>query len=681
MTTHDDNPWAPRDGEPPTPPTPRSSPIPDAPSAWAPEPTSPPTAPPTDVTRPPVPSPPAAENPVDRVVVGPMEAEPRSGAGAVARIVAACVAALLVAGGAVLAFGALTAEGGAETPEAAWEQARQALDDEDVVALAEIMEPSERETLFEAGFDFVDELTRLDVLDDDIDLSALEGIDLTLAGFEPRVERPGNGLAHIYLGTGTIAGEIDVAALPLGQLVLDRLDPEQAVFTDEGQETTDPTSTPLVAVERDGRWYLSLWYTVAENARRELDLPLPDPFDRPAAIGGPTPEAAVRLLFEEAVQLDIRRMIGALDPEEMAVLYDYAPLFLDDVEPATNSFLEEARASGWTWGFEDLAFTTETLDGGLARVALESFAFSAQSGGGSSFSLRVSTELLDLRVETVDEFFGDRFSMSVTIDGECLVIDMDDSVETVSERICGDELAESAGLAELDPGASLAELDQVGFVTREVDGVWYISPIRTGLDAMVTAVEQLEPETLAEFVDDALGLSDLALGGDLSLPGVDLGGDGLVDPGSAFEQIDPIQPTISLANDDLLAADLDPTFAFDLDPASAQAEFDFWAPALGPVGVSRGVYATIPSPSLNGGDVAVVSVELDGQDAADVIAFFAEAVGASVGTADDTLSVRWVDPFDDPIIVQGRGDRLHVFGVYGASADDLETVAAIQTTG
>lgn len=680
MTTHDDNPWAPRDGAPPS--APPSSSIPDAPSAWAPEPTSPPVAPPTEFARPPVEAPPVAESPVDRVVVGPMEAETRSGAGAIARVVAACVAALLVAGGAVLAFGALTAEGGAETPEAAWEQALQALNDEDVVALAEIMEPSERETLFEAGFDFVDELTRLDVLDDDIDLSALEGIDLTVAGFEPRVERPRDGLAHIYLGTGTIAGEIDVAALPLGQLVLDRLDAEQSTFTDEGQDTTDPTSTPLVAVERDGRWYLSLWYTVAENARLESDLPLPDPFDRPAAIGGPTPEAAVRLLFEEAVQLDVRRMIGALDPEEMAVLYDYAPLFLDDIEPATNSFLEEARASGWTWGFQDLTFATAELGDGLASVALQSFAFSAQSEGGSSFELAVSPESLDLRVETIDEFFGDRFTMSVTIDGECLVLEMDDSFEPVSERLCGDELADSAGIAELDPGASLAQIDQVGFVTREVDGVWYISPIRTGLDAMVTAVEQLEPETLAEFVDDALGLSDLALGGDLSLPGVDLGGNGLVDPGSAFEQIDPIEPQISLVNDDLLSGDLDPTFAFDLDAFAAQAEFDFWAPELGPVDVNRGVYATIPSPSLSGGDVAIVSVELDSLGAGDLVTAFAEAVGASVDQAvDGELIVRWVDPFGDPIIVQGRGARLHVFGVYGATADDLETVAAIQTTG
>ena len=190
-----------------------------------------------------------------------------------------------------------------------------------------------------------------------MDMSAIDGIDLELVGFEPRIERPSEDLAHIYLGTGTVSGNITVAELPLGQLVLDRLDAEQQAFTDSGIQTTEPSSTPLVAVERDGRWYLSLWYTVAENIRLDVGSPMPDPFDRPAAIGGDTPEAAVRLLFEEMVDLDVRRMIGALDPEEMAVLYDYAPLFLDEIEPATNSFLEEARASGWTWGFQDLTLS------------------------------------------------------------------------------------------------------------------------------------------------------------------------------------------------------------------------------------------------------------------------------------------------------------------------------------
>ncbi|MEO0493260.1 MAG: hypothetical protein AAF081_07580 [Actinomycetota bacterium] len=677
MSTHDDDPWAPRaDASTPSQPS-AGSPIPDAPSAWAPPGSSsavPPSRPPTPVDRPPG-AEVHAEPPADRIVVDAVEAD-RSGVGpTLGRIVAAVAAVVLVAGGTVLAFGALTADGGAESPEAALEQAIAAINDEDIVALAAIMEPSERSTLFEVGFDFVDELVRLDVLDAEIDLAGVDGIDLELTGFEPRVERPGNGLAHLYLGSGVVAGEIDVAAMPLGALVLDRLDADQRSMTETDLETVDPATTPLVAVERDGRWYLSLWYTVAESVRLDIRSPLPDPFDRPAAIGGDTPEGPVRLLFEELADLDVRRMIGALDPGEMAVLYDYAPLFLGDLEPETNALLEDAAASGWTWGFDELTFATEPIGDDLAAVSIESLAFVASSDAGSSVSVALSSSAVAIDAVVVDEFFGDTAELSIHTEGECLVVEVADAVDSQVERICDDELG---GLSATE---GLESIDQFGFVTRQVDGVWYISPIRTGLSAMLTAVEALDPATLEDLVDSVLALGASAADGDAIGPLFDLDGT-LTDPGSAFEPIEPIEPQISLANDDLLAPALDPTFAFDLDPVTGQTEIDFWAPELGELDLVRGVYATVASPSLGPGDVVVVSVELADLQAVDAITAFADATGATAeSTAVGDTVVNWVDPFGDPIVVQGRGSRLHVFGVYGASNDDLQTVAAIQTAG
>ena len=93
------------------------------------------------------------------------------------------------------------------------------------------------------------------------------------------------------------------------------------------------TATLVTIKDGDG-WHVSLWYSVAEAARKDAGKPAPEFGQGVEAKGADSPEAAVEELFASMGTLDVRRMIELTPPDEMAALHDYAPLFLDDAEAA-----------------------------------------------------------------------------------------------------------------------------------------------------------------------------------------------------------------------------------------------------------------------------------------------------------------------------------------------------------
>lgn len=638
--------------------------LPDAPSQWAPPAAQPPAFTPapgatTSAT------PPAQESATEApasVVVGPVEASTAGRTGMIGRIIAAVLAVAMIGGGAFLAFGAGSADGGADTPEAAFEQALAAIEAGDLVALAEVMEPAERETMFDAGFAFLDELVRLEVLADDFDAAAIDGIDLSLAGPELTVERPRDDLARIYIGGGVFDAGVDVADLPLGRRVLEQLSPEQLDHTERQTEILAPQDTPFVAVQRDGRWYLSYWYTAAENIRLEADAPLPDPLDRPAAIGAASPEEAAARFLEEAVRLDVARMIGMLDPEEAAALYDYAPLFLDDAAAAANGLLQSAEDAGWAWGFDELVFRADT-DGDLATVFLERLTFSAGGETGSA-SITIADEALSAELTLIDEFWGEETTWSVVggADG-CFTVTISSGDQTEQIDSCDDDTftIESPAL----------DLQEFGVVARQVDGRWYLSPMRTVFDAMIAAVEQVEGDELDSVFGQALFLPGMVLGDDLPAT------DGFV---TTDEHVVIDDFATTLENGHLLADDLEIEFAYDLDPEQAGWELGFFAPGLERVEVERGVYATVDGGL---GEVAIVVVQVadDAQAGQVLIDLLGGLDSAEPLESPDGIRFRFTDEYGDPVFVDSRNRVITVVGVYGADAEAANAVFEQQLAG
>ena len=85
--------------------------------------------------------------------------------------------------------------------------------------------------------------------------------------------------------------------MPIGNLLLD-VAPDDVDVSELDDSTSSELDVPLTAVEVDGRWYLSVFFTAAEQARLSADQPpdIPESGIKPS--GGEHPEDALDELFD-----------------------------------------------------------------------------------------------------------------------------------------------------------------------------------------------------------------------------------------------------------------------------------------------------------------------------------------------------------------------------------------------
>ncbi len=215
----------------------------------------------------------------------------------------------------------------------------EAIDNEDVLGMVDVLLPGERQALRGPLSELVDELRRLEVLSDDADASAVSGVDFVVEN--PTVVQDATNVDDIYNLTlsADLTGSIDGEELPVGDWIRDELGDELADLDET--DTEEDTTFELTAVEEDGRWYLSMFHTIAESARAEAGEPeIPEEGVTPA--GGDSPEAAMDVLLDAVEDLDLEAMIAALDPDEAQALQRYAPLFLDDAQAELDASLDES---------------------------------------------------------------------------------------------------------------------------------------------------------------------------------------------------------------------------------------------------------------------------------------------------------------------------------------------------
>ncbi|MEE9416504.1 MAG: hypothetical protein V3V01_14565 [Acidimicrobiales bacterium] len=412
-----------------------------------------------------------------------------------APIVAGLVAVLVLAAGSVAAITQFSssAADGAESPEAAVQEFFVALGDEDLLGAAELIEPSERRTLVNPGIEIVGELQRLGVLADDLDLSSVDGIDLQFDNMTYSPESLGGGVVRVAVdGQATLIG--NVAELPLGSLVTDRLDEELAELAEEGPETNveEMAGLGVVAVERDGGWYVSMWYSVAEAARRSSGLAgLPAFGNGPTPSGGDSPEDAVWAMANGVSALSLEEMLAAIDPEEAAALYDYSTLFLDDAQAELDKALAE----------NNVEITFDRID------------MRSETNGDDG-----SVWLDGVAVTAVVEETG-----RVSIDSEAACLVFVESYEDGTNECMFTKAQLDDAQAEL--GTSFTDSDAAAVRVHRVDGRWYLSPTASITEPILGLLRQLGREQLESWIDDPFSLFEEAGLGDLGgLGGFDLGG-------------------------------------------------------------------------------------------------------------------------------------------------------------
>ncbi|NLV54699.1 MAG: hypothetical protein GXY13_03700 [Acidimicrobiales bacterium] len=473
-------------------PTPRSRPTPPTPPPAS-APAEPPTvaigpAPPRQVgnpppgvtppvTAPPPTAPPPTAWPATSQPGAPGAAPPRKRRRGLIAVALIAVGALAVAGVGLAVFRAVRGDGGgASSPEAAVRQLAEAVEAEDPIALLDVIEPDEAEALGEVYRAAADRSA-------DLDLSPAEdtfgGVDVELTSLRYEVDELGDGAARVSIigGRGTIG--FDPGAFGgLTRDVVEResdgdgpdsidLDVDDLAATPDDSDD-DEIPPFLVAVERDGGWYVSPLHTAAQYAVEVLGLDAPDLPTPEAGVGADSPDDAVRALLTASGTLDADATGDAASGPVGRAVRAYASA----LEQWVGHGLDEAETD-----IDRFETDVSERDAGGRRVVVTELEGSV----------------------TATETDGDPETYDVRWDGECLDVtgvDDDDAID--------DADAEPAFC--LTDGWRTLGIEELALVTVEEGDGWRVDPLATLAD-YATAIA---PNVSAEMVLRMIGRPEAA---------------------------------------------------------------------------------------------------------------------------------------------------------------------------
>ncbi|MBI5090168.1 MAG: hypothetical protein HZB15_15250 [Actinobacteria bacterium] len=457
------------------------------------------------------------------------------------------VAALVAAGTfAVVSITGNDEAGGASSPGEVGTLLTTALDNEHLLGVIDLLPPGARDTFRDPLIRTVDNLKRLEVLSEDAALDDVAGFDIRFTDVTVREEATNvDDIVNIFL-SGSASATVDGNEVPIGDLLLDEaFDGERPEIPESEQaDPSEFTDVPMTVVERDGRWYLSAFYSAAEQARGDQQIPE----QGLAPAGADEPEQAIDIMLDSIQELDLERLIAGLDPTEAEALQRYAPLFIDDAQSA----LDEVDLD-FTIG--DREYTVEG-SGDRRTVAIDalSFAFTDPEGGGS---------------------------ISATYRDGCTTVSFDgDETQT-----CGqgglDEIADQLDLDPDDPvrdvfdtlSSAFDDYDPSGISVHEVDGSWYLSPIATMFDAFNDVVDALDRAEITELIHaiEALDTGDYIddIPGIIEDSGIGVDDGDLFPDDATVDTIDPTDATVDTVTEDTASADTAPDDTSDAGASDA----------------------------------------------------------------------------------------------------------------
>jgi hypothetical protein len=404
------------------------------------------------------------------------------------------VAALLGGGGFAISRIASGGDGGAASPNEVGTRLIDSLSQEDALGVVDLLLPGERETMRQPLIDIVDNLKRLEVADNTATLSKVGGFDISFKAVHV-VSTPTNvgDITNIEI-TGTGTTTVDGKTVPIGNMLIDKAFNGKRPNLDSNASSSD-IDWKLATVNRGGRWYLSAFYSIAEQIRSSSD---DIPVTGLTARGATTPEGAVQAMFDAVDGLDLEALIGALNPNEAEALQRYAPIFIDQAQKALDD-------QSTTVKFSDTKFTV-TGSGDRRTVGIDAFTMKADVNGDA---------------------------ITVEDKGGCVVITSNDT--TTDSCKSGDSIDTTLTTLGLDDNADVqalvktvqdafADIKPVGITVRQVNGRWFLSPIGTMTDAMIAVMNALDKNELNDIIDGTKKVVDsFSTDGGIfgSVPGID----------------------------------------------------------------------------------------------------------------------------------------------------------------
>ena len=267
--------------------------------------------------------------------------------------VISAVTALIGAGGfTTYSFLGASNHGGAATPEEAASSFVSAMEHEDLLGVIDVTLPEEVGELRSAVDSITTDATRAGLLDNNFNVSGVQGVDVSVDGLRLDTEFLEGGLAKVNATSGTVKATFDPQAFPFGEKVRAVLGEQQHVGTASSTLGNGDPLAFVMTVERGGRWYVSLEYTVAEYVRRVAGWDVAGAVSR-TPVGFDSPDQAVTNFYDRLASLDLRAAMDSFAPGEDAMAW-LAQGWLADAQAA----IERGRLNGLTVGISGLAYET-----------------------------------------------------------------------------------------------------------------------------------------------------------------------------------------------------------------------------------------------------------------------------------------------------------------------------------
>jgi hypothetical protein len=394
------------------------------------------------------------------------------------------VVALVGAGGFAVSKIVAGNDGGAASPTEVGTRLMDALAAEDALGVVDLLLPGERDMMRQPLIDIVDNLKRLDIVDSTASLDKVGGLDVVFD--DVQVEPTATNVDDVSdiritaTGTASINGD----SVPIGNLLIDEAFGGDRPNLDSAPQDSD-LDWKLATVKDDGRWYLSAFYSIAENARNGGD-DIPEAPLLPR--GADTPEGAVQAIFDAVHDLDLEALIADLNPNEAAALQRYAPMFLDDAQASLDDL--DANIS-----FSDIKFSV-TGDGDRRIVAVDGFSMKADTGDSE---------------------------VTVESKGDCVEITTDDTTTNTCDA--GNSIDAALGTLGLTDNGDIAayvktvqdafaDMGPTGITVQKVDGKWFVSPVGTVADIFLAELTALDKGELTDIIDGGKKLFESLLTGD-----------------------------------------------------------------------------------------------------------------------------------------------------------------------
>ena len=422
---------------------------------------------------------------------------PRGAAARVTRVGALAIGLIFLAAIGYAAVGAFTGAGvGGDEPEAVVAAMATAASNEDALGMLAVLAPSEVGTFSELYPDLLEWAAREGHIENE---DWLAGVDIEISGLDTEATYLHPDVAIVELRAGTLSITVDAEVADswyvdrFGLEYTRTVDEMLAQLQDSVSESQDdiidfglgelfelqaPDAIHVMTIRRDGRWYVSPYYSVAEFARRITDLPQAD-FNASREDARPGADSASAVIGDFVDMLNSHRLedyleaetIADLDgersplnalvpPDELGAILDYAVSYrawLDRIN-------EEEQPENLWQIVDDLGLEIR----GEISIDIDT---REQPGAGGSVVLYFSSGSIaaNAQVTVIETGEIQPWEIQMSWEGLC----------TTGYTLIYDDYQDFDAC--IEPEDWPGDEDELFVVVRDVDGDWYVSYVETGL--------------------------------------------------------------------------------------------------------------------------------------------------------------------------------------------------------